>query len=326
MKKNFYLLAMLLVGSLTMFSACGDDDDKGGDDGTKEDVKTATLDATAYDKWVYFNLKDGAIQTQEIEPVAGSYSGSLNIKVGASDMGTVENQKFEITRTTENKDSVVMVIKDFTFGQYGNMGDVTGSALITLEEAGYKLTGAEMPNAPAYRITSCEGLVKSDQTISLTITLQMGSMPMAINVTYDGTIENALPDETTIEWDFAMHRDDIKTNGGSALKTTETDMASVTAIPTGGYIADFDSTVIYSTKNMVTYGPNVAASKLNASLYDWITRKETGTMPPYTYELPKNIFILKCKDGSYAKIQFTDFSDDSGNKWHNSFSYVYPFK
>ena len=109
MKKNFYLLAMLLVGSLTMFSACGDDDpvDNGGggdDDGgggeepTEETVKTATLDATAYDKWVYFNLSDGATVTHEIEPVAGTYSGDISITVMGKDYGSVEDLKLEVGR------------------------------------------------------------------------------------------------------------------------------------------------------------------------------------------------------------------------------------
>ena len=49
MKKNFYLMAMIVVGALTMFSACSDDDDNGRG-GTDETVKSATLDATAYDK------------------------------------------------------------------------------------------------------------------------------------------------------------------------------------------------------------------------------------------------------------------------------------
>lgn len=57
MKKNYYLLAMLLVSSLTFFSACSDDDDNGGGD-TDETVKSVTLDATAYDKWMALRMEN----------------------------------------------------------------------------------------------------------------------------------------------------------------------------------------------------------------------------------------------------------------------------
>lgn len=325
MKKNFYLLALLFMGTCVTLPSCSNDNgDNGGEVPTPENVKTATLDASAYNQWVYFNLKNGTSELHEIEPVAGTYSGTVKIQVAGKDQGEIENQKFEITRTTEDKDSVLLVLKSFTFGSYGDMGDISGSAKISLTEAGWELAGGEMPTSAAYKITSTEGLVDANRTLTFTVQLQLGNMPMPLSVIYEGALETGTPDESSFEWDFAMHRDNIRTNEGSALKTDQTDFTAITVLPTTGYTADTDSSVYVDTSNMMEYGPNSLASKMNTVLDGWIKRTATGTMPPYTYEVQKNIFLLKCKDGSYAKIQFTDYRDDSNNNWHNSFSYVYP--
>ena len=39
-----------------------------------------------------------------------------------------------------------------------------------------------------------------------------------------------------------------------------------------------------------------------------------------------NVFVLKCKDGTYAKLQFTDFANADNVKGHVTFNYEYPIK
>ena len=50
-------------------------------------------------------------------------------------------------------------------------------------------------------------------------------------------------------------------------------------------------------------------------------------MPPYTYKLSNLVYVVKFKDGAYAKLKFTDFTDATGQKnGFVTFSYEYKAK
>lgn len=111
---NFWMVAFMALSLSTTLTSCSDDDEKK----EETEMKTLTVDATAYNQWVYVNLKDGKTQTVTME--------------GSDDESAV-----------------------------------------------------------------------------------------------------------TIDWQIAIHRyTEVKTNGGSVVKTDMTDMSKVTTIPTGGYVAD----------------------------------------------------------------------------------------
>ena len=57
-------------------------------------------------------------------------------------------------------------------------------------------------------------------------------------VTMEGSDDESA---VTIDWQIAIHRyTEVKTNGGSVVKTDMTDMSKVTTIPTGGYALSRD--------------------------------------------------------------------------------------
>ena len=331
MKKNFYLLAMLLVGSLTMFSACGDDDPVhnggggdddggGGEEPREETVKTATLDATAYDKWVYFNLSDGATVTHEIEPVAGTYSGDISITVMGKDYGSVEDLKLEVGRL--ETDSVSLLLKDFNFGNY-QMGDIAAGATISADTLCWALNGGTI--VVNGMDVACKGGIAGD-SINLVMTIQPTGMPMPFVATYKGIIETrAGVDETSFNWDFSLHRYDVKTNGASAVATSESDMAKVTAIPSSGYTADIKTdSLMVDSSGMMQNKIGYATTDLNEVLTGWMNL-DLSNMPP-SYTMSGVVYVIKLKSGEYAKIKFTDYTNDDNVKGHITFDYVYPFK
>lgn len=325
MKKNFYLLATLLVGSLTFFSACSDDDDDNGGGGSEETVKTATVDATDYAKWVYFKLEDKSSVAHAVEPIAGTYSGDLVLSVMGQEQGTVEDIKLEVTRVSA--DSVSMVLKDFAFGSYGTIGDITSGATITVETLGWELVGGEVSTAlPNMNVkASSKGLI-AGKDLSLTITMNLGSMPMPLTATYTATIEEAGGvDESSFDWDIALHAYDVKTNGGSAIATTEKELSKVTSIPASGYIADIETdSLMVDRTGMMASKIGYACDHLNEVLGEGVV-VHLDNMPP-TYTMSELVYIIKLKSGEYAKIKFTDYANDENVKGHITFDYVYPFK
>ena len=67
-------------------------------------------------------------------------------------------------------------------------------------------------------------------------------------------------------------------------------------------------------------------SPLNEVLSGWVTATPTGSMPPYTYELNSNVFVIRMADGQYAKVQFLDYSNDNDQAAYANMNYEYPLQ
>lgn len=332
MKKRNHLLATLLLCTLTIFTSCGDDDDPVINGGEEEVVKTMTVDASAYDKWVYINLTDGSSVTHDIDPVAGTYSGDVAVLVMGQDQGSAEGLKLEVTRISG--DSVNLVLKDFAFGQYGTIGDISSGAKVVVDsinnQLGYTLTGGSVSTSIEYNgkpmnVTATSAGSVVGQQIELITTVNLGTMPMPITATYTGTLEAGTVDETSFTWDIALHRWDVKTNGGTAIETEATTIADLTEIPATGYVADeLSSEITFDMTNMMNGYIGYATGYVNKELSKWMDA-DLGDMPP-TYTMSGKAYVLKTSAGNYAKINFTDYTDDANEKGHITFEYVYPAK
>lgn len=318
MKKNFYLLAVLFISSLTVFSACSDDDDNGGGD-TEETVKDVMLDATAYDKWMYFSFKDGTSVAHEIEPVAGTYSGDLSALAMGRELN-YEDIKLEISRV--EGDSLSLTVNDFP------MGKIVAGATLAAEEKGWSLKGGELVTGNM-TMKSCEGTINGDD-IELTMSIFVGgTMNSDISATYKGKIETrAGIDEASFNWDIALHRYDVKTNGASAVEMIDTEMAKVTTIPDSTFVADIKTdSLIIDNSGMMNNKVGYATSYINEVLNKGIEFSSVPMPPlPTNWTMSNKVYVIKLKSGEYAKIKFTDYSNDSDVKGHISFDYVYPFK
>ena len=142
----------------------------------------------------------------------------------------------------------------------------------------------------------------------------------------DGTsvakgIEEAAPEK----WDIAMHRENVKTNEGSAIKTDVTSFDALTAIPEGSV---FMPDVLTYTEVAVDMSQMMQGiiiydtTEINMVLEDWVTR---SGMPP-VYSVRPNVYVVRTKEGKYAKIQFTSYKggetgDETG---FATFTYAYP--
>lgn len=322
MNKRLLLAAACLVGASAFFSSCDENDNPGTN--PDENVKTVTLDATAYDKWVYFDLETGKSEAHEIDPLAGTYSGDLSLNVNGEDQGTVEGMKLEVKRISA--DSVSFVLKDLAFGRYGEIGDITSGAISETDSLdgtwAYLLEGGEITvNNGKYSVkASSEGWI-SGKDIELTTQMQLGSMPVPIKATYKGTLEAGSVDETAFEWDLALHRYDVKTNGGSAVKTNATELSALTSLPADGYTADEEmNELIVDMSGMMTGKVGYAHTTLNKVLGSWMSM---DGMPP-TFTRSENVYVLKNKSGQCASIKFTDYRNDDNKTGYITFDYIFP--
>lgn len=323
MKKNNYFLASVLLSAFTLFPACSDSDEPEGGDPASEEVKTVTLDATAYDRWVYFKFADRSSVARVIEPLAGVYTGQVSVAVAGQDQGAAENIRLEITRVTS--DSLALVLKDFTFTSQAMgttaMGDIAAGAKVSVTPDGWQLTGGEI--AMQGMTVSAGGLIAGGK-IELDIAIRPGQMPLPISALYKGEmVDDANIDETSFDWDMALHRYDVKTNGGSALATTEKDLGAVSVLPADGFAADVKTdSLIYDMTGMAKNAIGYATSPINEVLSRWIRR---DGMPP-VFTLSGLVYLVKTKSGDCAKIRFTDYTDDENVNGHITFQYVYPFQ
>lgn len=132
--------------------------------------------------------------------------------------------------------------------------------------------------------------------------------------------------DVTIDWHIAIHRDNIRTNGGAAVATAATAMSEVVSMPDSGYEKDetVANAVMTDRAGMMSGKIGYAATAtVNPVLTGWVSKVPTGTMPPYIYEPTNLVYVVKNADGSYAKLQFTDFYNAEGTTGHITFSYEY---
>ena len=136
--------------------------------------------------------------------------------------------------------------------------------------------------------------------------------------------ENTEEPKELKEWQLAFHRFEPKTNMGEVVETTETELSKVTEVPTSGFEADKEikEKIIVDAKNMMMGNIGYAKTAfVNLTLYKWLKRTPTGGMPPYDYSLSGKVYVLKCKDGQYYKLKFTDYMNKEGQKGVITFSY-----
>lgn len=138
-------------------------------------------------------------------------------------------------------------------------------------------------------------------------------------VTMEGSDDES---KVTIDWQIAIHRyTEIKTNGGSVVQTDMTDMSKVTEIPTSGYTADETGQQV-----LIKFIMPPTEDCYVTTHYNTLMKWTEGSAMAGTLATTNKVFVLKCKDGTYAKLQFNDFANADNVKGHVTFSYEYPVK
>lgn len=129
-------------------------------------------------------------------------------------------------------------------------------------------------------------------------------------------------EDAPVQWDIALHRENVKTNKGAALKSESASLAALTELPAGDFISDIttDSTLVVDVSQMMQGVLIYRESEINPVLNAWVKR---SGMPP-VYTVNDNVYVVRNKEGKYAKIKFTSFKNAEDKTGWATFSYVFP--
>ena len=130
------------------------------------------------------------------------------------------------------------------------------------------------------------------------------------------------------QWTFAVHRNNVRTNGCMAA---ETDFISLSQIPQDSdWISaltftpdEWNQTEVWTVQDRMLNG--IIGNQgiyINQVLSGWLKMK-IPPMPP-TFEINRHVYILKLTDGTYAALQLEDYMNSSGTKCCLSINYKYP--
>lgn len=128
-------------------------------------------------------------------------------------------------------------------------------------------------------------------------------------------------------WDFAVHRYDAKTNGGSVIETGFTGLSTLKTsgkIPEGTYVEDVFTTnrIAIDMSGMLEGNIKYVDSNYNAELSKWLN-VDTSGMPP-TYTMSNKVYVIQLKDDTYAAVRLKNFMNASAIKGYMTIEYIYP--
>ena len=142
---------------------------------------------------------------------------------------------------------------------------------------------------------------------------------------YQPTATQAAPEE----WTFAVHRNNVRTNGGAVLETTYTSMdelpESSDAFRNMKFTEDeWTENEVWDSQDQMLLG-NVPSQgiEINKVLSSWLSM-DIPPMPP-AFSMNNHVFILRLNDGSYAALQLENYLSPNGTKCHLTINYKYPY-
>jgi len=134
--------------------------------------------------------------------------------------------------------------------------------------------------------------------------------------------------EAPDEWTIAIHRNNVRTNGGFVAPTQ---YRSLDALPEGReWLAGLEYTPdtwnerdvwTVQGKMLLGYIGNQGI-KVNETLSSWL-KVELPPIPP-RFILDSRVFILRLADGSYAALQLENYQSTTGTKCCLTINYRYP--
>lgn len=321
----------LMIGAFCV--SCSDDNDDLTGGGKEEAYAFHVADASEYNRWAYFDFESGKEELVQVTSETGAVEGLYYGQFGYAVMGqTGVQDSVKLTITRLSSDSVELSLTGVKLAMGG--GDpqeieLTARAGAEKENGLWKITGSAgslMNGETEYHDIVFNGTIGTTEgsATDLTVAFVPGRMPVSIQATYTGkTPANKIwkVENEPESWDIAFHKYDIRTNGGAAVKTDKYRLADVTEVPASGFESDVAGEVMVDMSQMMEGYVGYQSCMLNKVLGGWVDAKATGTMPPYTYTLNSNVFVLKTKAGKYVKIRFYDMTNETGKKVNPAFNY-----
>lgn len=332
---NLLVLAGLMVSGGFLYSCSDDDNGSGGEDGYPSYV----ADGSEYNQWTYFDFATGTGRTEAVKSqsgaVEGIYYGDFSYSVGSSN-GSQDSVQMIVSRISDDSVSISLSGILMSMGAKADTIELAANAGVNKEGNSWVLSGVAgsvMNGTTEYHDIVFNGTIGTQKgsAVELTVAFVPGAMPMPINGTYKGEVPDNKSwvsgiDETSFDWDIAFHKYDIRTNGGAAVKADRSALSAVTTIPTSGFEEDVEGRVMVDMSQMMQGFVGYQSCTVNKVLGSWVTATPTGSMPPYTYTLNNNVYIVKTKSGQYAKIKFYDMTNEKGKAVYAAFNYEFPMK
>lgn len=138
------------------------------------------------------------------------------------------------------------------------------------------------------------------------------------------TKEQPAPDS----WTFAIHRDNVRTNGCSVAQTTFT---NIEELPEGtDFIATLEfhgdtwneTDVWVDQSHMLSGLIGNQGIEINTTLSGWL-KVDIPPIPP-AFTLNNRVFIIALPDGSYGALQLENYQSSTGTKCCLTINYRYP--
>lgn len=128
-------------------------------------------------------------------------------------------------------------------------------------------------------------------------------------------------------WTIAIHRDNVRTNGGAVC---ELDITDFDAIPPVDVISGMPFTPDEWSENevwddqaqmLMCYVPSQGIY-LNKLLSSWLVMSLPPIPPSFAHN--KHIYIVRLRDNTYAALQLIDYMSETGTKCCLTIKYKYP--
>lgn len=137
------------------------------------------------------------------------------------------------------------------------------------------------------------------------------------------------PQQEPSEWTLAVHRNNVRTNGGAVLKTRYTSMDDMPATSDEFAKEEFtpdewtENEVWDSQEQMLLGLVPSQGININRTLSSWL-KIDVPPMPP-AFTLDSHVFVLRLADGTYAALQLANYLSPSGTKCWLTINYKYPY-
>ena len=142
--------------------------------------------------------------------------------------------------------------------------------------------------------------------------------------------------DVPVGWDIALHRYDVKTNGGAALETSyETLDELAQAVESGDFLQPYNSMWVADVEDSVTVDMShmmegylvYTPSPVNREIGKWLAL-DLSTMPP-VYTPSNKVYLVRLADETVAALRFNDFMGPASKPYYSakgyiSFDYLYP--
>ena len=141
------------------------------------------------------------------------------------------------------------------------------------------------------------------------------------------TVTLGYDEDAPQNWDIAVHRYDVKTNGAKVVETnySDFDQAITATIDEADLVGDIWTTnqIVIDMSTMMDGYLGYTESSYNPELSKWLN-VDTSTMPPI-YTPSGKVYIVYLSDGTRAGVKLLNFMNDLQVKGYMTIQYMYPF-